>query len=276
VIHDLDTGVQKKIEVKEPLKCASSQHYVAVTTSHHGLHLYSTDSVLVHIVPDSTRASCVAFHSSHPCILAIGDQDGSVRMWNQSMRAYFSSFELHRGQISNVRFSLDGRLFLSSHDHAASIVTLDAQFQYLSSVKLKGHTDRVFDILHLLSSNQCVTCSSDKTIKVWNCETGVCLRTLTGHTDVVTSLALYLDGQHFASGSLDRTVIIWSSETFDVLHRIQFPNFVQSLLFGESEALFVGAYGNGVMSCNALTGEVGPVLIPGTGSCRSLSLSKMP
>jgi WD40 repeat protein len=119
-----------------------------------------------------------------------------------------------------------------------------------------------------------VTCSDDKTIKVWDCKAGACLRTLSDHKDSVTSLATSSKEGFFASGSLDRSVIIWSSETFEVLRRIEFPNLVQSLLLGDRHILYVGVYNHGVMSCNALTGEVGPVVIPATGSVSGLALGR--
>ncbi len=144
------------------------------------------------------------------------------------------------------------------------------------SVKLKRHTNWVQDIIPFLSSNQCVTCSYDQTIKVWDCETGACLRTLMEHTKWVTSLAMHPNGLYFASGSHDRSVIIWSSETFGVLHRMQIPSLVHSLVFGENDTLYVGVYNQGVMPCNSLTGEVGPVIIPGTDDVPGLSIGKTP
>jgi WD40 repeat protein len=274
VIHDLETGKQKDIKSKWPLKCATSQHLWAITTDGSGMHVYSTDGTLVHIIPDSTEARCVAFHPRNTNILAIGYGDGTVRIRDMNKLTFISSFKKHILQITNIRFSVDCRLFVSSWDNTASIVTLDDQFQCLSSVKLKGHTDCVFDILPLSASNHCVTCNQDGTLKVWDSETGVCLRTLTEHTDWVTSVAMYPNGQYFASGSDDRTVIIWSSETFEVLRRFTFPSFVQSLVFSESDILYIGVHDQGVISCDTLTGEIGPVIIPGTESCFGLSLGE--
>ena len=276
VILDLETSEQKEIEIGRPGDCASSQHYLAVTTSQQGVHLFSMDGVLVHIVPDSTEARCVAFHPRNTNILAVGCKDGSVRMWDLSTLSYVSSFKEHTDLISSIRFAPDCRLFLSSFDNTASIVTFDNRIQILSSLKLEGHTDCVNDILPLPSSNECVTGSDDKTIKVWDSVTGECIRTLTECTRYVVSLAVHSNGHYFASGSRDRTVVIWSSETFKVLHGINFPSLVQSLVFGESEMLYVGVYGRGVMSCNALTGEVGAVIMRGTGFIRGVSLGKMP
>ncbi len=274
VIHDLETGYQKKIEIKLPFKCSATQRILAIATFSDGLHMYSTDGVLVHIVPGSTGASCVAFHSSTTGVLAVGYGGGTVRLWDLRKQVYAVSFKEHTNGISNIRFEPYGRLFLSSYDKTASIVTLDDEFQNVSSVKLKGHSDWVNDILPIPSSKQCVTCSYDRTIKVWDCQTGACLRTLDEHTDSVNSLTMTPNGQIFASGSLDQTVIIWSSKPFEVLRRIYFPNWVQSTLFWEDGTMHVGVFGYGVMSCNALTGEVGPVMIPASGSIRGLSHGK--
>jgi WD40 repeat protein len=273
VIHDPETGDQKVIEIERPRKGESSQYYIAITFFRDDLRLYSTDGVLVHIILDSTDAYSVAFHPRNTNTLAVGYDDGKVCMWDVSTHAYVSSFKQHSNGINRILFGLDGRLFLSSWDKTASIAALDGQFQIVSSVKFEGHTDFVRDVLPL-PSNQCVTCSDDKTLKVWGCETGACLRTLTEHTNDVSALAMHPKGKYFASGSHDQSVIIWSSETFEVLHRIIFPSAIQSLTFGRSDLLYAGVYDHGVLSCDAFTGEIGHVIFPGEGHCESLSLGK--
>jgi WD40 repeat protein len=273
VIHDLETGAQKVIKISHPWKSSASQHLLAIVTHEDGLHLFSTDGVFVHIIPDSTGARCVAFHPRNTNVLATGYGDGTVRMWDVTMRIDVSSFQEHTHGITNIRFTPDCRLFLSSHDHAASIVTLDDQFQIVSSVKLEGHTDIVTDALFLRASNQCVTCSNDDTIKVWDCQTGTCLRTLVELAQAVKSLAIHPNGQYFASGSEDRTIIIWSSKTFEVLRRISFPSWVRALMFGESDILYAAVIETGVMSCNVLTSEMfSPVVIAKSSDIPGLAL----
>jgi len=55
--------------------------------------------------------------------------------------------------------------------------------------------------------------SSDKTIKIWEAETGRLLRTSTGHADNICSLGYSPDGAYLASGSYDKTIRIWEVET---------------------------------------------------------------
>ncbi len=71
VILDLETSKQKVIKIKHPWMCATSQHLLAITTTNDGLHLFSTDGVLVRIVPKSTKASCAAFHTLNTNILPL-------------------------------------------------------------------------------------------------------------------------------------------------------------------------------------------------------------
>src|SRR5262249_59656701 len=51
------------------------------------------------------------------------------------------------------------------------------------------------------------------TVRLWDVETGRCLRVLEGHTDQVWSVALSADHRRALSGSNDCTVRLWDVET---------------------------------------------------------------
>ena len=79
----------------------------------------------------------------------------------------------------------------------------------LTHVKtLKKHTCAVmcvaFGIKHYLASG-----SGDKTIIIWNYETGHLIHQFDAHTRYVTCCSFSSDGQYLASGSNDRMVNIW-------------------------------------------------------------------
>jgi WD40 repeat protein len=54
-----------------------------------------------------------------------------------------------------------------------------------------------------------ISASADKTLKIWDTETGTEVRTLIGHTSYVTAVAIAPDGKRAISASRDNTLKIW-------------------------------------------------------------------
>ena len=63
--------------------------------------------------------------------------------------------------------------------------------------------------------------SRDKTIKVWNYETGECLNTLEGHSSWIKSLAHIENTKLIVSGSGDRTINIWDYESSECTRTLE-------------------------------------------------------
>ena len=74
---------------------------------------------------------------------------------------------------------------------------------------LAGHTRSVFAAR--FERDRCVSASYDGTIRVWDLQSGACLRTLEGHTKGVTSVVIL--GSVIASSSSDRTIKLWGLDT---------------------------------------------------------------
>ena len=66
---------------------------------------------------------------------------------------------------------------------------------------------KIIHVLNILKRN-CVNFSggADKTIRIWQVDTGYCAAVLQGHNDAVTCLSLDRDQHRVISGSLDRTI----------------------------------------------------------------------
>nr|WP_242072301.1 S-layer homology domain-containing protein [Microcoleus sp. FACHB-68] len=61
---------------------------------------------------------------------------------------------------------------------------------------------------------------SNKTIKIWNVQTGAEVSTLTGHTYAVRTIAFSADGKTLASGSSDKTVKLWNVQTGQLIRTL--------------------------------------------------------
>src|ERR1700683_4542981 len=57
-----------------------------------------------------------------------------------------------------------------------------------------------------------ISASRDRTLKVWDLESGRELRTLRGHTDFVYGVAVTADGRYALSASRYRTLKVWEGE----------------------------------------------------------------
>src|SRR5438067_2150966 len=73
---------------------------------------------------------------------------------------------------------------------------------------LKGHQAEVTSIAFSPDGKRLATASGDRTVKIWDLETGKEVNTLKGHGNYVNSACFSPDGKLIATGSEDKTVRI--------------------------------------------------------------------
>ncbi|KIM28341.1 hypothetical protein M408DRAFT_23738 [Serendipita vermifera MAFF 305830] len=78
----------------------------------------------------------------------------------------------------------------------------------------KGHTERITGIAYSPDGLNVVSCSHDKTVRIWDVATGAPVgEPLKGHACGVKSIAYSPDGRTIVSGSWDKTIRIWDAAT---------------------------------------------------------------
>ena len=78
---------------------------------------------------------------------------------------------------------------------------------------LLGHDDCVNSIAISNDGKRIISGSYDKTVRIWDAETGKQIHQLNGHDGDVMSVAISNDCKRIISGSDDKTVRIWDAET---------------------------------------------------------------
>lgn len=82
----------------------------------------------------------------------------------------------------------------------------------------EGHTYTVASVAFSPNKKTIASASWDKTIKLWNIETGELIRTFYGHLFAVFSVNFSPDGNFLVSASKDNTLRIWNTKTGELIY----------------------------------------------------------
>jgi len=86
-------------------------------------------------------------------------------------------------------------------------------FSKHSILDFVSHTGQILAVASFCGGTRLISGSKDKTVKIWNVDTGKCIKTLEGHTDWVRCVCV-VGGEEdlFVSGSEDYTLKVWNIE----------------------------------------------------------------
>jgi WD40 repeat protein len=228
-------------------------------------------------------------------LLAIGDSNGEIHLWQVSTFKQVLSLKGHESWVWSVSFSPDGQtLASSSQDCTAKLwdirtgqclrtlqgsdlirsVELSPDGKILASghvdatvrlwdvstgaclKTLQGHDRSVWSVSFSPNGRILASSSDDRTVKLWDIATGECLRTLSDHTSWVWSVSFSPDGQTLASSD-DRTVKLWDVPTGECLQTLSgHTNWVRSVRFSsDGQTLASSSDDRTVRLWNAHTGK---------------------
>lgn len=95
-------------------------------------------------------------------------------------------------------------------------------------------------MLYNAEGEYCLTCGSNKTIKLWNPKKKLLLQTYSGHGAEVMDADCSCDSSQIVSGSQDKTVIIWDVSTGAPVRRYRAHiGTVNCVCFNEDSSVFI-------------------------------------
>lgn len=167
-----------------------------------------------------TWFTCVSY-SSDGKTLAVGSKEGFVKLI-ETETGHTETFHIHETEISSIAWC----------PHQQKIVTGSSSpnrklYMWNSEngeiiAELKGHIGSVRNICFSRSGRLIATASHDQSVRIWDSETGVCIRLLgepypspKGHTAWVRGVAFTPDESRVLSVGNDKVVMVWDVKTGD-------------------------------------------------------------
>ena len=186
-------------------------------------------------------------------LIGSAGDDGSVRLWNDSL-VETRVLSGHAGSaVTDVAFASNGRQLLSvgrdtvlrswnvatgqqdqamlAHEHPIRTIAVSPNGRYIATAgeetrimlwnaktgKLKailsGHLDFVNGLAFSNNGKWLATAGADKRILLWDVQSGELLRTLRGHSEAVNAVAFSRNNQLLVSSSDDATIKLWDVAT---------------------------------------------------------------
>lgn len=167
-------------------------------------------------------------------------------------------------------------LLKRSHLPKAKMAIEDYQpYRFFRCLQVVEHQKAVRTLAIDPNGNFLVSGSNDKTVKIWEINTGNLIKTGIGHTGSAIALAISPNGELFASGSGDNTIKLWELKTGQLRFTLRgHTGWVNALAFHPKGNLLVsGGADKTIALWNLDTQELISTFYGHTSTVRSISIS---
>lgn len=154
-----------------------------------------------------------------------GSGAGVVAMWQTRDGTRLVERQTHADAVYCVAFAPNGTSVVSaggSTEGGDTVVRLLSAQDLHVIREYRGHERQVYGAMFSGDGRWIVTGSSDKSVRIWDVESGE-FRQLQGHTSDVYRCVFSQDGEWVVSASQDGTVRVWSVKTGGLLQTLRVP-----------------------------------------------------
>jgi WD40 repeat protein len=146
-----------------------------------------------------------------PNQLAAGSEDGTAVIWDVATAAVRHELKGHRGVVTGVAYSPDGRrLATSGADGTVRWWDTDTGQETLT---VPGQGEPLSGVAYSPDGRLVAAAGADPTVRLWDAASGREVHALRGHAAAVSCVVFSPDGKRLASVDLDRVVRVWDVRT---------------------------------------------------------------
>lgn len=154
----------------------------------------------------------VSFHPKWTSV-ASGSEDGTIKIWDAELGEFERTIRAHTRSVTSIQYGA-GRGLLASCSSDLAVKIWDPKNDYTITRTFVGHEHTVSAVAFVPPDDMLLlSASRDKTVRVWQVDTGFCLRVIKGPTDWVRTLSPSPDGRVFLCAGNDRTVRAFELDT---------------------------------------------------------------
>jgi len=149
-------------------------------------------------------------------LLLSGSNDHNIKIWDVESGSLIRTFSEHITVTRDAKFTPDGKSVISAEDNYL-IYWRNAVSGQIGRLPMYGHSGSVLTVDMSTDMQIIVSGSSDKTVKIWDAQTGEMLNSIAAHNKSVYQVEFNPVINQFASCSSDSTIKIWDSESAELI-----------------------------------------------------------
>lgn len=176
-----------------------------------------------------------------------GSRDKTIKIWDVSGKC-MQTVTGHTGSVLCLQY--DGTTIVSGSSDSNLMIS-----DLVSGIvkrTLKGHLDSVL-CLRIVGKDRVISCSKDRSLRLWNINTGECIRIYNGHSAAVN--AVHWKDDKIVSGSGDRTIRIWDLESGKCLKKLNAHSRGVACIEYDGKRIISGSSDLTIKVWNAETGD---------------------